>query len=372
MSVRISSIFGIPVKIHYTLILAVLLISWTLAAGYMPREYPGLSAGEYWTIGIIGSITLFTSVLIHELAHSYVAKRNGLPVRRIVLFIFGGVSEIEAEPKTPNLEFKVSIAGPASSYVIGIFLWICWRILSVDRLDAVFVAPLEYGSYINVLLASFNLLPAFPLDGGRILRAAIWRRSKDFLRATDAATKVGVAFSYLFIFGGLAGVFLGSLASGLWFILIGWFLKNGAEANLRQTLISEALSNVSVEDIMTREVHSVKPDLSVAELVDEYFSKYKHGGFPVATGSTLLGLVTTEDVRKIPKEKWKDTRTEEIMTPCSRLTCLRPEDMAIDAFMKMSSLSVGRLPVRRDGEVAGIVTRSDIMRVVEIRLELGR
>jgi len=371
LSMKIGSLLGIPVRLHYTLVLAVLLIAWTLAVGYMPAEYPNLSVNEYWVIGVIGAIALFVSVLVHELAHSYVAEKNGLPVKRIVLFIFGGVSEIEEEPKDPVLEFKIAVVGPASSVFIGIVVWLVWYMLSGLGLSPLFMAPLQYIGYINLLLGGFNLLPAFPLDGGRVLRAALWKSKKNLMKATKTATNVGIAFSYSFMLGGLMLLFIGFLINGLWFILIGWFLKNGAESSLRETMISEALAGVSVRDIMTPEVRTVEPDVLVRDLVDNYFSKYKHGGFPVVKDSTLLGLVTIEDIRKVPREKWQETKTADIMTPREKLTCLSPDELALDAFVRMSRRAIGRLPVLENGELVGIVTRSDILHVIRVRTEFG-
>lgn len=371
VSVKIGSLLGIPVKLHYTLVLAVLLIAWTLAEGLMPFEYPGLSTIEYWAIGIIGAVGLFTSVLIHELAHSYVAKKNGLPVNRIVLFIFGGVSEIEEEPKNPGLEFKIAVVGPASSISIGIILGLTWYMVGSLGFNPLVAAPLEYCAYINLLLGSFNLMPAFPLDGGRVLRAALWRWKNDLIGATRIATNVGVVFSYLFMLGGFAVIFFGSLISGLWFILIGWFLKNGAESSLRQTVVSEALAGVAVRDIMTREVRTVEPDVLLTDLVEDYFLKYKHGGFPVTKNSTLLGLVAFEDLRRVPKEKWGETKTADIMTSCEKLICLKQDELALDAFIRMSKQAVGRLPVRENGNLVGIVTRSDILHAIKVKTELS-
>lgn len=371
MSVKIGSIFGVPIKLHYTLVIAVLLIAWTLADGLMPSQYPGLSVTEYWLIGVIGAIALFASVLVHELAHSYVAVRNGLSVNRIVLFIFGGVSETADEPREPGLEFRMSVVGPGSSIVIGTVLTAVWFVSSGFDVSPLIAAPLQYAGYINILLGGFNLLPAFPLDGGRVLRAALWKWKKDLIGATRTATNVGVAFSYLFMLGGLAVIFLGSFISGLWLIFIGWFLKNGAESSLKQTMVSEALSDVSVRDVMTQEVRAVNPEASVSELVDDYFSKYKHGGFPVTKNSTLLGLVTIEDVRKVSKDRWKDTKTADVMTSCEKLTCVTPNERAIDAFVKMSKQAVGRLPVRENGRLVGIVTRSDILHAIKVRTELA-
>ncbi|MFW6117579.1 MAG: site-2 protease family protein [Thermoproteota archaeon] len=371
MSLKIGSLLGIPVKIHYTLILAFLLISWSLAESYMPAEYPELPVTQYWIIGVIGAIGLFVSVLVHELSHSYVAQKNGLPVRRIMLFIFGGVSETEGEAEDPGLEFKMAIVGPASSILIGIVTGVIWYALISLQSHPVVLAPLEYWSYINLLLGGFNLLPAFPLDGGRVLRATLWKWKYDFMEATKIATKVGIGFSYLFMLGGFAVIFLGSLTTGLWFVFIGWFLKNGAESNLRRTKISNALSGVEVRDIMTREVRTVEPDLSVQDLVEKYFARYKHGGYPVTKGSEVLGLVTVEDVRSVPQEKRRDTTIGEVMTPCEELVCLKPEEQALDAFMKISQKNIGRLPVLEQDKLAGIVTRSDILHSIKIRTEIN-
>ena len=367
MSVKIGSLLGIPIRLHYTLVLAVLLIAWTLSVSLSPP----FSSLEAWTIGIVGAIALFTSVLAHELAHSYVAVKNGLPVKRIVLFIFGGVSEIEEEPKSPGVEFKMALVGPASSIIIGVVVMLLWFASTELNLSPLIIAPLQYVGLINLLLGGFNLVPAFPMDGGRVLRAVLWRGKKDLVEATKTATSVGVAFSYLFMLGGFVVIFLGSLISGIWFILIGWFLRNGAESSLRQTIVSEALAGVAVSDIMTQDVHTVEPDIPLKDIVDDYFSKYKHGGFPVAKNSSLLGLVTIEDVRKVPKEKWPEIKVAEVMTPCEKLTCLKAKDSALDAFVRMSKGEIGRLPVREDGKLVGIVSRSDILRAIKVRTELG-
>jgi Zn-dependent protease/CBS domain-containing protein len=370
LSVKIGSIFSVPVRLHFTLILAVLLIAWTLAASFMPAEYPGLSSIQYWVIGVIGAIGLFASVLIHELSHSYVAEKNGLPVKQIVLFIFGGVSEIEEEPKDPGLEFKMAFVGPASSFAIGIVLYLAWFLLSASDLSPLIIAPMEYLGMINLLLGGFNLLPAFPIDGGRVLRAVLWKRKNNFIGATKTATRVGVAFSYLFIFGGLALIFFGSLINGVWFMLIGWFLKNGAESSLKQTVVSEALAGVALRDIMTRDVHTVDPDTSVKDVLETRFLQDKHGGFPVEKDSKLLGLITLEDIRKSPREKWSEIKVGDVMTTCEKLKCASPDEPAVDAFMKMSKQDIGRLPVQEDGKLVGIVTRSDILHAIRVRTEL--
>ena len=370
MSLKIGRLLGIPVRLHYTLILAVLLISWTLAVGYLPPEYPGLSSATYWLIGVFGAVVLFASVLLHELMHSYVAKRNGLPVRRIVLFIFGGVSEIEEEPKEAGLEFKVAVVGPLTSFMLALVLWLFQNVARAFGANVVIFAPLEYGTYINVLLGGFNLLPAFPLDGGRILRAGIWRWKKNLVQATRIATRVGVILSYFLIFWGFISIIEGVFIGGLWFILIGWFLKNGADSSYKQTIISEALAGVSVSDIMAREVHTVDPNVSIKDVVETHFTKHKHGGFPVVKDSKLLGLVTLQDLRKISSQKWQEAKVSDVMTPFEKLECVSPQELAVDALMKMSRHDVGRLPVCENEKLVGIVTRSDLLHAIRIRTEL--
>lgn len=372
MSLKLGNLVGIPVTLHYTWFIAFLLFSWTLAVAYMPQTYPGLSMPVYWFIGIISTLILFGSVLVHELSHSYLARRSGLPVSSISLFIFGGVSQIVEEPKSPGVEFKVAIVGPLTSFIIALVLALLADVLESAGVGGVMVlAPLTYGSYINLLLGGFNLLPAYPLDGGRVLRAGLWGRMGDVVKATNIATRIGVGFSYLLMLGGFFMlIFGGSLFSGLWLILIGWFLKNGSESSQRQVVVSEALSDYRVRDVMTTRVHSIRPSTSVRGIVDRLF-KYKHGGFPVVEGRKLLGFVTMEDVKRIPKGSWDKITASDIMTAREKLTVADPDDAVFDAMMTMSQQRIGRLPVVEDGKLIGIITRSDLMHVIKMRSELG-
>jgi len=371
MSLKIISLLGVPVKLHYTLVLGAILISWTLAVGYLPSEYPGLSSTTYWLIGVISAVLLFASVLVHELAHSYIAKKNGLPVKRIVLFIFGGVSEIEEEPKEARVELGMALAGPLTSFLIALALWSLQYIARAFEASVTIYAPLEYGAYINAVLGGFNLIPAFPLDGGRVFRAGIWHWKKDLIKATRIATRIGVFFAYLMIFGGFVLIVGGVFIGGLWLTLIGWFLKSGAESSYRHTIIGEALTGVKIRDIMTREVHTVDPDSSIKEIVEMQFSQYKHTGFPVEKDMRLLGIITIEDVRKIPRDKWQETKVGDAMTACEKLICASPDEPAVDALIKMSKHNIGRLPVQDNGKLVGIITRSDILHAIRIRTELG-
>jgi Zn-dependent protease/CBS domain-containing protein len=314
---------------------------------------------------------LLLSVLFHELFHSYVAKRRGMAVPDITLFLFGGVARILEEPGDPGMELEMAAAGPLSSFGLAILFKAAWLIASSLGAGALILAPLDYGFLINVLLGAFNLLPAFPMDGGRMLRAALWRWRGNLLEATGIATQIGSAFAYLFMFLGFILMFTTSLLNGIWLVVIGWFLKSGAESSLRQTIISNALAELRVGDVMTTKIDAIGPDVPVGEIV-EYFMKYKHGGFPVMRDGEFLGLVTVSDVKRVPREDWHRVRAGDIMKPRSEIISASPDEPIIEAMVKMSAHGVGRLPVIEDGELKGIITRSDLMRTIRIRTELGR
>jgi len=372
VSVRLGRILGIPVRIHYTLWLVFLLIAWSLAYGYMPRQYPGLGVATYWAIGIASAILLFVSVLVHELAHSYIASKNGLPIARITLFFFGGVSEMREEPKNPRLEVKMAAAGPLTSFAIAaIFAGLWYLNLTAGGLIGI-TATFQYAALINALLGAFNLVPAFPLDGGRVLRGAMWSRSGNLLKATTTASKIGEAFAYAMMFGGFAAIFLGDIVDGVWFLFLGWFLRSGAETSKSQTVISEALAGVRVGDVMTHEVVTVPPDMTIQRLVSEYFLVRTHGGYPVVQDGKLLGIITLQCVRALPRDRWIDTSVGNAMVTCERTVTIEPEAAAADAMAKMARQRVGRLLVTsRDGQLLGILTNGDLMRAVQVRIDLG-
>jgi len=371
VSVSLGKIMGIPVTIHYTLWFVFLLIAWSLASGYMPQEYPGLSVVTYWGIGVASAVILFASVLLHELSHSYIAKRNGLPIRRITLFFFGGVSEMTEEPHDPGLEVRMAVAGPLMSFLIAVVLAALWFVGKNLHAPVALTATLRYGSLINAILGAFNLLPAFPVDGGRVLRGSIWRRSKNLIRATVVAARVSEILSFLMIGGGLVIMFFGNFIEGIWTIFLGWFIKSGAETSMKQTLVGQALSGATVEDLMTRDVFTVPSDISVQQLVSNYFLVHRHGGYPVVKGGEILGIITLQCVRSIPKERWETVTVREAMIPCERTVMVKPTTSALDAMNKMARENVGRVLVVEDKRLLGIVTRGDLMRTIRTKQELG-
>lgn len=370
MSVRLGRIMGIPVRIHYTLWLVFVLIAWSLAYGYMPRQYPGLGVATYWGIGIASAIILFASVLIHELSHSYIAKKNGLPIARITLFFFGGVSEMTEEPHDPGLEVRMAAAGPLMSFLIAGVLGALWYLASVAKSPVAVTATLGYGGLINAVLGLFNLLPAFPLDGGRVFRGSLWKRTRNLVEATRTATRVSEAFSLVMMLGGFVAIIFGDFVDGIWIVVLGWFIKSGAETGLRQTLVGEALSGVTVGDIMTRNVLTVHPEVTVQQLVSDYFLVHPHGGYPVVKDGEILGLVTLQCVRAIPREQRVTETVARAMVPCERTIMVPPTLSALDALQKMAREKVGRLLVAQGGQLLGIVTRGDLMRTIQTRREL--
>jgi len=361
---------GIPVRIHYTLWFVFLLIAWSLAYGYMPREYPGLDVATYWEIGITSAIILFASILIHELSHSYIAKKNGLPIARITLFFFGGVSEMTEEPRDPGLEVRMALAGPLMSFLIAGILGAFWFVGELTRAPIAATATIRYGALINAVLGAFNLLPAFPVDGGRILRGSVWKRTRNLVRATVMATRASEFLSLLMIGVGLVTVVFGSFVDGIWIIFLGWFIRSGAETSMRQTLVGEALAGVTVENIMTRDVLTVPPDITVQQLVSDYFLVHRHGGYPVVKDGQILGIITLQCVRSIPKEKREVTTVREAMIPCERTVMVRPTLSALNALHIMARQNVGRVLVVEEGRLLGIVTRGDLMRTIRTKQEL--
>jgi len=359
MSVNIGRILGIPIRIHWTLWLVFVLIAWSLATpgGYLSLTYPGLDSTTYWSIGIVSALLLFVSVLLHELSHSYIAKKNGLPIARITLFFFGGVSEMTEEPKDAGLEVLMAAAGPLTSFAIAGVMGTLWLLFMLVSAPVAILAILGYGALINAVLGVFNLIPAFPLDGGRVLRGSLWKRSRNLLGATGSATRVSEGLS--------------TIVNGLWILFLGWFIRSGAETSLKQTRMTDILSRVSVSDIMTKQLLTVSPDITVQALVTDYFLTHPHGGYPVVQNDKVVGLVTMDSVRTIPGDKRDLELVSQAMVPYEKTITVTPTVSAADALKRMAQKGVGRVLVMDQDKLLGIVSRGDIMRTLKTRQELG-
>jgi Zn-dependent protease/predicted transcriptional regulator len=339
----------------------------------MPHQYPGLGVVTYWAIGIASAIILFASILVHELSHSYIAKKNGLPIARITLFFFGGVSEITEEPQDPGLEVRMAAAGPLMSFLIAGVLGALWYVSELVKAPVPIIATLGYAALINAILGAFNLLPAFPLDGGRVFRGSIWKHSNNLVGATRTATRVSEGLSLLMMLGGFVLIIFGDFIDGIWIVVLGWFIKSGAETSLKQTLVGEALTGVSVADIMTKNALTVPPEITVQQLVSDYFLVHHHGGYPVVKDGQVLGIVTLQCVRNVPKENREYETVQQAMIPCERAVIVKPSTNAFDAMQNMAKNKVGRVLVVDEGRLVGIATREDIVRAIQTRqdLELG-
>ncbi len=368
MSLKVGRLFGVDVRLHYTWFFIFVLLSWSLAWGYLPVGYPGQSDTFYWGVGAVSAAMLFVSVLIHEVAHSVVAQRYKIKVNSITLYFLGGVSETAEEAHTPDAELRMAAAGPLTSVALGVLFYSAFA-LGGAALPAAVVAVLEYAGYINIVLAAFNLIPAFPMDGGRVLRGIVWGRSKDVLSSTRTVTNISRAISFIFIGLGLLDTIYYSDLSGIWLLFIGLFISSSAQASMNETRVTQALTGVTVGEMMTKDVKTVEPGLTLQQLQDYALTPTKHHGFPVVKDGELVGLVTDEDVRRVSPELWDERRVEQVMKGMKGLVTVGPGDAAVDALIKMAKAGVGRLPVVEGGKLVGIVTRSDFARVIQERLK---
>lgn len=365
-SFRIGRVLGIDLEINYTWFLVFALV--TVSFSFVFRQEPfAISLGPAIVLAIFTAILFFVSVLLHELSHSVVAQRNNLDIKKITLFIFGGVAQMTGEPDSPQVEFKMAIAGPAMSIFLALFFGTLWFSFSVLNFGEIILAPFGMLAEINIGLAIFNLLPGFPLDGGRVARAALWYFLKDMRKATQIASYAGQGIAFFLIFIGFVGFITNFGFGGLWLVLIGWFLNNAAQQSYRQVELEHTLSNVKVAEIMTKDVVAIDPDLSLEHLVNDYFLRYKFGRFPVVEKDTLLGIVSLHDIKEIPRENWPGTTARQIIGLVDQDIEIGPEEDAFVALMKMAHKEVGHLLVVKYGHLEGLVTKSDVMRLIRIR-----
>jgi len=370
---RIGQIGGININIDYSWLVIFAIFIFLLGGSYFPFAAPGFPRGWYWLAAVVTTILFFASVVAHELAHSIVARRSGLPIHTITLFFFGGVSQLEDEPHTPWEEFKMAIAGPLTSLVLaGIFFLI---MLLVRPSNArLLTAGLGYLWFINAALAVFNLLPGFPLDGGRVFRSIVWKATGNLTRATYIASVVGQAFGWLFIIGGIASAFLirGFLLNGVWFAFIGWFLLSAARSSYQQVVLKETLGRVPVQDILNPNVEALSPEMSVEQLVRDYFLRESASAMPVEEEGRLIGIISVEDVQRVPRERWAVTPLRDILRPVTDEQVLHPGDDAWVAMNRMAQTARDRvLVVEPDGHVDGIVTRGAIYRWLQTHTRMA-
>ena len=371
-SFRLGRIAGIDILVHWSWFAIFFLLTWWLASGFFADVYEDWSASERWGSAVVAALLFFGSVLLHELSHSLVAKRLGLPVKSITLFIFGGVSALGAEPSNAKQEFRVAIVGPLTSFVLaGVFGALVAAAWASDRLDSPPGAIAEYLAFINLAVGVFNLLPGYPLDGGRVLRASLWARSGNMLSATKIAAGAGTFIAFGLMAAGVLSILAGSFIGGAWFIVIGWFLRNVSEASYQQLLFRSSLEGTRVSEVINRSFHAAPPDISLSRLVNEYMLAWSQRCVPIVAGEELLGLVTMGDLKRVAQEEWATTSTFRAMTPLEKLHVARPQDDLTQALDAMASHDVHQLPVLDGRLFLGFVTRADVLKLIQIRSELG-
>jgi Zn-dependent protease len=365
---RVARIFGIDIRIDSSWVVIFALFSWFLSGSYFPSGYPGWPTSLYWALGLLTSLLVFVSVLIHELAHSLVAIQQGEKVHSITLFILGGVAQISQEPEEPLKEFSMAVVGPLASFGLAVVFFLLS--LFLHPMSGPLAASAGYLALINVALGIFNLLPGFPMDGGRVLRSLIWKLTGDLKKATRIASLTGQGFAFLLIFIGVWR-FLRSDFGGLWLVLIGWFLHNAAARGYQNVMVQSALEGLKARDLMNREFETVAAGLPVQSLVDDYILKRKERVFLVTEGEGLEGIVCLEDVKRTPREKWAEASVRDIMTPKDKLQSVGLDADGKDILSSLTSKDVHQVPVMDGGRVAGIICRNDILKVLQLRSELG-
>lgn len=368
-TIPLGRIMGIPIGLDYTWFLVFVLLTWSFAIGYYPAEYPLWSKGLYWIMGAITAIMLFVSVLLHELGHSVIARYYKIPVRSITLFIFGGVAQIGAEPPKASAEFWIAIAGPFVSLLLAIFFGLLQPVFTA-------ISPLlalaKYLAFINGILVLFNLIPGFPLDGGRVFRAIVWGVTKNFYRATVIAANVGRFIAFLFIFAGVWQIFSGNVADGIWIAFIGWFLETAASAQLHQQMLQNMLVGHKVSEAMGKNYTFIPGNYTLQRLVNDHILGAGRRCFVVGQDNKVDGLLTLHQIKEIPREQWTTITVSETMIPKDKMKQIKPDLGLWEALLEMDRDGVNQLPVMTNGHIIGMLSREDVISYLRTVQELRR
>ena len=367
---KLFKLMGFEVGLDPTWVILAILVAWSLSTGYFPFYYRNLSTQAYWIMGIVGALGLFVSIVLHEFAHSLVARRSGMPMKGITLFIFGGVAEMGDEPPSARDEFWMALAGPVASLAIAAAFHGLDRLGSGMNWPLALTAVAGYLATINLLLAVFNLLPAYPLDGGRILRAALWAWKGDLRRATRISSQVGGGFGIALILLGVLQVLGGSFIGGMWLALIGLFIRGAAQMSYRQLVTRRTLEGEEVRRFMNTDPVTVSPSDTVETMVEDYIYRYHHKLYPVADDDDrLAGCVTTRQVKEVPREEWARTTVGEIAVDCAPQNTLAPDTDAVEALAAMQKNGASRMMVVRGDRLEGIVALKDLLGFLSLKIE---
>jgi len=367
-NIPLGRILGIQIGLDYSWFVIFALLTWILAANYFPSEFKDWPPFLYWVMGAVAAVMLFVSVLLHELGHSAVALRYKVPVPSITLFLFGGVSQIGAEPPSARAEFLIAGAGPLVSLILAVLFYAVQPLVAGSE---PLLALAKYLAYINLALALFNLLPGFPLDGGRVFRAIVWAITGNMRRSTLIAANTGRLFAFLFIFAGVWQMFGGNFTGGLWIAFIGWFLDNAASAQVQQVTVQGLLTGHTVSQAMSSHCASVPADVTLQDLVDEHILGSGQHCFLVNRGDDAVGLMTLQRIKEVPRSEWSATRAGQVMVPLDKLESIDPNAGLWTALEKLDRDGVNQLPVTRDRHVVGMLSREDVISFLRTLQELG-
>jgi Zn-dependent protease/CBS domain-containing protein len=366
--VPVGRVLGIPVGLDYSWFLIFALLTWSLATGYFPAEFKNWPVAVYWITGAMTALMLFGSVVLHELGHSVIALRFKVPVRSITLFIFGGVAQIGGEPPSAKAEFQIAIAGPIVSFLLAAFFFVVKPL--VAGIEPVWGLA-KYLAYINFALALFNLVPGFPLDGGRVFRAIVWSVTRSFQKATVVAASVGRGFAFFFIAVGVLRMFTGNLVGGMWIAFIGWFLNSAAVAQLQQVTLRSLLAGYRVAQAMNQPPPVVPGTMPLRELVDEHILGTGRRCFVVTDDGHMRGLITMHRIKEVPRERWGTATAADAMLPLENLKRLSPETDLWPALEQMDRAGVNQLPVVEDRRIVGLLSRDDVISFLRTLQEVG-
>ena len=370
-NISLGRVFGIPLRLHYTWFIIFAWVTFSLVL-YPLIEPPYPPIAQRIILGIVTSLLFFASIITHELAHSILAIRNNIPVKEITLFVFGGVSQITKEATSPRAELSIAIVGPLTSLALaGIFYGLHLLLAATQQILA--ASLMQWLSLINVLLAVFNLIPGFPLDGGRIFRALVWQRTHDYHRATRIATQVGQGIAYALMAVGIVSIFASFMSwfNGLLLIFIGWFLRDAARASYQQVLIRDALIGITARQVTDYASPLVPPHMNLKDLVEQYVLPTGRSCFLISWGAEMEGMVTLQQIKKVTRTRWATTTAQDVMTPANKVKVAYADQDLLSVLQEMSGESTNHIPVMEAGKVIGMINREDIARLLRTRTEFG-
>ncbi len=370
-TLRLGRLFGIELKLDYSWFIIFVLMTWSLAGHYFPMIHPGWPVRVYWVMGVVTALLFFASVMAHELAHSFVSQAQGVPVRDITLFIFGGAARISQEPKSAQHEFLMALAGPVASLVIAILFGLVW--LVSEPISPLLHALAAWLGWINLALALFNLIPGFPLDGGRVFRAIVWSITGNLRRATLITVELGKVVTFGLIFWGMWQILNGNWANGLWISFIGWFVANASAANYQRVALHELLAGHTVRKVMMTDCPHLLPRLTLDVVVDHVVLPSSRRCFPVVEKDQLRGLLTLHRIKEVPRAQWTTTRVEDVMIPLAELKMVQPDDGLATVFERMTAEDINQFPVvDAEGRLLGMVARDNVLAFLRIRAVFSR